>query len=244
MKKIICVLLIIPNLLFAQNSPKNSFKVNLSSLLLKNYNFTYERSLSKHWSFSLGVRTMPFGNVPFEQSISEQIDDQSINLKRLQLGNTAITPEIRYYFSSKGNQGFYVAPYGRYLIYEITAPITVEDKTNGQLISIVDRDFKGKITSMNGGLMFGVQYPIWKNKMVLDFWIVGAHFGTSTGTLTAEFKPALTQQEQDLLQREVDNLDISPFKSIGKVSANNAQINTDGPWVGVRGLGLNIGFKF
>lgn len=243
MKKILYLLLLAPSLLWAQKSPKNIIKVNLSSLLLRNYNFTYERSLSKHISFSLGFRTMPYGNVPFEGTITDIIDDKSINISRMRLGNIAITPEIRYYFSSKGNQGFYAAPYARYLVYDLTAPITVEDKSSGQFVQ-VDRDFKGKITSMNGGLMFGVQYPIWKNRMVFDFWIIGAHAGTSTGILTAEFKPALSADEQAVLQREVDNLDTSPFKSVGKVTANTAQINTEGPWLGVRGLGINLGFKF
>ncbi|CAM3474987.1 DUF3575 domain-containing protein [Aquirufa ecclesiirivi] len=243
MKKIAFVLLLLPSILWAQKTSKNSIKINLSSLLLRNYNFTYERSISKHMSFSLGFRTMPYGEVPMEGTITEQIDDKSINLSRMKLGNIAITPEIRYYFSSKGNQGFYAAPYARYLVYDLTAPITVEDKTSGQLVQ-VDRDFKGKITSMNGGLMFGIQYPIWKNRMVFDFWIVGAHFGTSTGILTAEFNPALSTDEQAILQREVDNLDTSPFKSVGKVTANRAQINTEGPWFGVRGLGINLGFKF
>lgn len=243
MKKILLLLLLIPGLIWAQKSPKNSIKVNLSSLVLRNYNFTYERSLSKHLSFSLGFRSMPYGDVPMEGFISDQINDQSINLSRLKLGNFAITPEIRYYFSSKGNQGFYAAPYARYLVYDLTAPITVEDKTSGQFMQ-VDRDFKGKITSMNGGVMFGVQYPLWKNRLVVDFWIVGAHFGSSKGILTAEFQPSLNADEQAILQREVDNLDTAPFKSVGKVTANSAQINTEGPWLGLRGLGLNLGFKF
>ena len=92
--------------------------------------------------------------------------------------------------------------------------------------------------------MFGTQHQIFK-KLVLDIWIIGAHFGNSKGNLIAAINPALSTKEQQDFQTTLNNLDASPFTIVGKVtSSTSAVLKTDGPWVGVRGAGFTLGFRF
>jgi hypothetical protein len=101
----------------------------------------------------------------------------------------------------------------------------------------------GKITSTSGGIMFGTQHRIFK-VLTLDIWIIGGHYGSSKGTLaiTRNFS---TQQERDALKQELDDIDAPPFKfKNATVTATGASIQSDGPWAGIRGLGINLGFRF
>ncbi len=245
MKKIALAIVLLPLLATAQ---KNTLKVNLSSLIAKNYHVTYERKLSKRTSFSLGFRYMPNGEVPFQDQFEKIIDDPDVNIGRYRMGNTAITPEFRFYMSRKGQRGFYIAPYGRYASFNMTVPIKYSSTT---VLGTVkkDADFEGTITSISGGLMFGVQYPISKH-FVLDIWLIGAHYGSSSGDLNVNFNPKLNNtppnDEVSSLRTELNSLKPEPFKITSTVAndGSSAQIKSDGPWAGVRGLGINIGFRF
>ena len=93
------------------------------------------------------------------------------------------------------------------------------------------------------------QYRIFK-KLVLDIWIIGGHYGTSSGELVATFPNApngqLTPSQRADLENNINTLDVSPFKIKGSVAADNksATIISDGPWAGVRGAGISLGFRF
>lgn len=239
MKKLILAILLLP---FVAEAQKNTIKVNLSSIVVKNYHFTYERKLSKRTSLSLGVRFMPFGNVPFQSQIEKIVDDPDVNIGGYQMGNTAITPEFRIYMSRKGQRGFYIAPYGRYASFKMAVPISYYSTSGGVTVK-KEAQFEGKITSISGGLMFGMQYPLGK-RLVLDIWLVGGHYGSSSGDLNAIMTPPLNAQEQANLKQQLDEIDPKPFRFTNTVSANGAQIRSDGPWAGVRGLGINLGFRF
>jgi len=244
MKKFLFGLLLLPCITQAQLGGNNVVKLNLSSLAFNNYNLTYERSIGKHFSASLGLRYMPKGNLPFQSTVENIIGSENdINYGAFQAGNFAITPEFRWYVHKK-MRGFYVAPYLRYASFDMTIPVQYTATQFG-VTQTEDANFNGKINSFSGGLMIGVQYPIFK-KLVLDIWIVGGHYGHATGNnLQANFNPALNAQEQQSLQQSINDIDISPFKVTGKVtSSTTATLDGSGPWAGVRGLGINLGFKF
>jgi hypothetical protein len=67
MKKIV-FLLIMP---FCSHAQNNIIKTNLMGLAIKNYNITYERSLARVLSFSIGVRHMPKSSVPLKSQIEK-----------------------------------------------------------------------------------------------------------------------------------------------------------------------------
>src|SRR6266496_824276 len=98
MRKLLFVFLLLPILSHAQLGDKNVIKVNLAGIAFKNFHFIYERSITNHFSISLGYRFMPKGEVPFKNQLEKAIDDTAVNISSFKMGNSAITPELRFYF--------------------------------------------------------------------------------------------------------------------------------------------------
>ncbi len=221
----------------------NILKVNLFGLPLKNYSFQYERVLTKHISLAIGMRTMPSSTLPFQStfvSLADITDQQTIdNLAKFKTGNLAITPEVRFYLSKKGyGRGFYVAPYYRYAKFSSEElPVEYESGSTTNTMRL-----KGDITTNSGGLLFGVNWKV-GNAVSIDWWILGAHYGKSSGTLSGVPSQALTQQEQDDLRNEIESIEIPLTKIKAEVSANSAKAIFDGPWGGIRS-GLTLGIRF
>lgn len=245
MKKLLFLLLCIPFISEAQVpilSGKNIVKLNASSLVAKNFHITYERKLTGRISASLGFRTMGKSTVPFKSVLENVFDGTDFNINDFKIGNTAFTPEVRFYLGKGNLRGFYVAPYMRFASFDITAPINYT-YNNGSGSTTESAPMSGKITSTSGGIMFGTQHRIFK-VLTLDIWIIGGHYGSSKGTLSVT-RNFSTQQERDALKQELDNIDAPPFKfKNATVTSTGASIQSDGPWAGIRGLGINIGFRF
>jgi hypothetical protein len=242
MKKIVCLLLLFPFVVNAQSliGGSNIVKWNLSSMALNNYHFSYERHIYKSLSISVAYRTMPYGNVPYQKEFQDLINSNELNFSRFQMGNTAITIEPRIYLSLKKMKGFYLAPYLRFATFDISAP--VKYSSNGTVPpGSKDADFTGKIKSTSGGLLIGYQFQLLK-KLVLDFQIIGLHYGKSNGDLN--FAATLSPFEQQSLRDNLKNIKTDPFTFTSNVTSNGAQITTDGPWAGIRGLNLGLGFRF
>lgn len=218
----------------------NDVKLNVSSLFVRNYNLTYERGLSHRLSVGLGVRYMPKGDLPFKKWFRKSIKSDKVNLGDFQLGNVAVTPECRIYMGKGYMHGFYVSVYGRYTNFDVTAPIqfTSSDGTTRQVL------FDGKVHSFSGGIMFGVQYTLWKI-VVLDVMIIGGHYGGCNGSFNADnINPPLTAEEQQSLQQNINDINAKPFHITGQVlSSTQAVIKASGPWGGIRS-GINLGIRF
>ena len=244
MKKIALLLLCLPLFTDAQvlGLGKNAVKVNLSSLVLKNYSFSYERSITKRISLGLGFRTQPKGSAPFQNTLENIINSSDVNISRFQMGNTAWTPEVRFYLGKGNMRGFYIAPYARFATFDLTAPVKYTASPGGGAPAVTkEADFAGKIKSTSGGIMIGTQHRLFK-VLVLDIWIIGGHYGTSKGDLN--FSAPLNNDEQTALRQNLNKIDPSPFKFTYNVNGSGAQIASDGPWAGIRGAGINIGFHF
>lgn len=235
----------------AQESSKpqmNFVKFNLTSLLLKNYSFQYERVLSKHISAAVGFRFMPYTTLPFKSSVIKmaKIDDPQIidMINTAEFANYSITPEIRFYLGKKGyGRGFYIAPYYRYAAYEaqkFTASFEVGDQ--GQPGSYTQKiDFAGSISSHTGGIMLGVQWALGKH-FSFDWWILGAAYGASNGTFSGKPTPNIPEDKVAQIKEKLEEMNI-PNKTI-EVTPSNVKIGLDGiPWAGLRS-GIIIGVKF
>lgn len=136
-------------------------------------------------------------------------------------------------------KGFYLAPYVRFATFDLGAPI----KYTASTFPLIEKEalFNGKITSTSAGLMIGYQFQI-ATKIVLDFQIIGGHYGTSKGDLN--FASALNPFEEQELRKNLNEIDAKPFKFTSTVNASGAQIKSDGPWAGIRGLNLGLGIRF
>jgi hypothetical protein len=242
-KAIPLILLLLPVMAMAQ---KNAVKVNLSSLVLRNYHFQYERKIISKLTVNLAFRTMPKGKLPWQDQLVKYggLDNPNIELGRFQIGNTAFTVEPRIYLSKKAMKGFYIGPYARWASFDMALPFNV--KYNDPSQTPPDRkdpvDFTGKITSFSGGLKIGTQFNIAKF-VVLDICWIGGHFGSSKGDL--KFAGDLSNNyKRTAVENTIRDFDPSPFKIKYQVTNSGATIQSDGPWAGFSGLALNVGVKF
>lgn len=243
MKKIVFLLVCLPMFAGAQSliGGKNILRWNLSSLALRNYHFTYERSLTKRLSLSLSYRTMSKGSVPFQSQLEKAIESKDINFGNFQMGNTAWTVEGRFYLGFGRMKGFYLAPYLRFANFDVSAPIKYTVTSGPGAGTSKEANFVGNIKSTSPGLMLGWQFQL-ATKLVMDIQLIGGHYGHSNGDLN--FASTLTTQEQDALRQSLANVKPDPFKFTYTVNGSGAQIKTDGPWAGIRGANIGIGLRF
>lgn len=221
---------------------KNNVKISLTSLVFKNFQFQYERSLTKRIGFVIGYSFIPKGSVPFKSQINDLTSsdpDTKDLFSNAELGYTAITPEVRFYLGKGYGKGFYIAPFYRHLQYDITGVnFTYTNQLGGQ----DDIDLGGKLSANTFGVQFGAQFNLGKH-LILDWWIAGPHYGTSKGDFVGVSDRTLTQFEQDELQKELDKIDLPLSDVTAKANANGATINISGPWAGVRS-GISLGYRF
>jgi hypothetical protein len=217
---------------------KNMAKVNLSSFALKGFNLQYERRLTDRVTVELGYANIPTSKLPYSSFIQKQINDPGVNVADFRLGASVITPGFRFYVGSKGAfHGFYLAPYARFGRYSISGPVNYTAATEGTRTAIFD----GKLHTTTGGLMIGSSFQL-ASQLYLDWWIIGASIGGGNGDLRAT--TPLTPDEQASLQRVLNDLDVPLTRIQTAVNNTGATITTTGTMIGVRGLGINIGFRF
>ncbi len=222
---------------------KNIIKWNVASMAFKNYNFTFERHVFKNISFSLSYRKMNKGSLPFQDLVIGKKVSDDIDFSKFEMGNTAITPEARIYLGLRKMRGFYVAPYFRFATFDVTMPMRYTINKGTSLAATKEVILNGKVTSASPGVMIGYQVHI-ATKVVLDFQIIGGHYGKSSGDLSFTTATPLSTLEQDALRANLTGLRTTPLKFTTTVNANGAQIKSDGPWAGIRGINLGIGIRF
>ena len=233
-----------------KQQPKMNFvKVNITSLVLKNYAIQYERVLTKRISIGLSFRIMPSSTLPFKSSIINAMDNpdqQAVNaIESLKLDNIAITPEVRFYLGKKGyGRGFYVAPFYRFAKYGAdNLEVTFEDNSSG---TPVDRTvvMSGNLNTHTGGLLFGVQWALGKY-VSLDWWILGPSFGVSSGSLLGVSDTVIPEDGKTEIRNTINDIEIPMVEKTVSFSndSKNVMVDLTGPWAGIRS-GIVFGFKF
>lgn len=217
---------------------KNMVKFNVSALVFKGFNLQYERQVSSKVTVALGYGMIPVSSIPFKSYIKDQVYIPNVNLSDYRAGTSVFTPEVKYYFGKKGAfHGFYLAPYARIGYYKINGPI-VYSNSSGQN---QPANFSGNFTAITGGLLTGSSWQL-SDKFYLDWWIAGASFGGENGKFTAV--TALTASDQESLRKNLNSISLAGVKLTSEVNNNGAIVKTSGSMVGLRGLGINIGFRF
>lgn len=218
----------------------NLVKMNLTSVIFRNYQFAYERTFTKRFGIQVSYGFIPAGHIPL---IDEVIKDE--NVENIRLGGNNFTLEPRIYLGKGYGHGFYLAPYYRYSHFNVenlTYRYKSEDPLfNGQRVPVV---FSGKTNSNNVGLMIGSQWLLGKkDNWVLDVWFIGGHYGGATGTINGRSDRVLTPAEQQQLQKDIEDLDTSVLKYKVTTNSNGATIILDSGWLGVRS-GISFGYRF
>ena len=224
----------------SENNPKNLIKLNLTSLILKNYNFQYERVLNKRISVVLGYRFMPNGPLPFQKTFISTSNDPANALGNFRLSNSAITPELRFYAGKKGyGHGFYFAPFYRYANFKpsgITINFTYDAGNPATM------DLSGDVRGNSFGLLIGAQWSLAKN-ISLDWQIIGAHSGKSDGLISGVASRTHSASEQANILTKLKEIDWPLITETYSVTSNGASMILNGPWGGLR-AGLTLGIKF
>lgn len=240
--KILCLLLMSGITANAQES-KNTFKTNLTGYFFRNFNLSYERSINKTFAINIGFGTVPKGDVPMMKKFIGEDADQEI--RNIQFGSTTFTIEPRIYFGKKYNAGFYLAPYYRYTNMKVDSFVydfsyTTDDNVERE----IPLDMSGKITANSFGLMIGAQWLIGKKQnWVIDWWIVGGHYGFSKGDIQGKSRNNLTPEDQRRINEDLNDLDIPIIDYKAVVNNNGATVKIDGPWAGLRS-GIAFGYRF
>ena len=252
MKKIFTLFLLI--IAFNASSQKliggnNILKTNLSADAINNYNLTFERSINRFISLSVNYKTMPLSKLPLKSIAKQFIDNPAINFDNFKFGNTTITFEGRFYLGLSKMSGFYIAPYIRYGNYDLSVPInyTYRPENPSPNISLppvpVNANLDGTIRTQSYGAHVGMQFQL-LTKLVLDISFIGGHYGTSTGKLNFMAPNDFPKPAQVELQRILDNTKANPFSLKSVVNSRGATTDTEGPWAGLRGLGIGLGLRF
>lgn len=251
MALIVMMLFALPGKSLAQSDyDKNVVKLQLTPLAINTFGVQYERMLSKKISIAVtGRYTTKLSDMILDRIESSIDDPTSIrDLRSLDLKGSAITPEIRFYMGRHdGPRGFYVAPYVSYSNYDLGLPnfqIKMEeqapDGSTVELTKLIDLD--GKVKGFSGGLLLGAQWRFGKS-VYLDWWFLGASYGTASGELNASVNETLDQEWQDAIKERLENLDVPLIKIEPTVHAHGVDSKISGPWAGIRS-GLSIGIKF
>jgi len=227
----------------------NILKTNLSADAINNYNLTFEKSINRFISLSVNYKTMPLSKLPLKSIAKQFIDNPNINFDNFKFGNTTITFEGRFYLGLSKMSGFYIGPYIRYGNYDLSVPInyTYTPENPSPSISLppvpVNANLDGTIRTQSYGAHVGMQFQL-LTKLVLDISFIGGHYGTSTGKLNLIAPIDFPKPAQVELQRILDNTKANPFSLKSVVNARGAITDTEGPWAGLRGLGVGIGLRF
>lgn len=223
---------------------KNNLKISLTSLAFKNFQFQYERSLSKRIGVVVGYGFIPEGALPFQKTINELTSDNPDTegiFENATLAYTAITPEVRFYLGKGYGKGFYIAPFYRNVKYDISNVVFTFDSsitgTNKENLAM-----GGKLTANSFGLQLGAQFNLGKH-IILDWWIVGPHYGTSDGNFLGVTDRDLNAFEQNELRNQLEDIELPLSDIETTVTARGASIKVSGPWGGIRS-GISLGYRF
>ena len=226
----------------------NIIKTNISADALNNLNISYERNILPFVSIMASYRTMPMSSLPLKGLVKNFIKSDAVDFDQFKIGNNAITLESRFYLGIQKMSGFYLAPYYRSATFDIDVPIAYTYNSGIQNIPAITQsaNFKGSLRSQSLGVYVGMQFQL-LTKLVIDFWMIGGHYGSTNGALdfipptAATPIPLLAQQA---LQKSLDDIKASPFTIKSTVNANGAKADLTGPWAGFRGAGLTLGLRF
>ena len=259
MKKVLTLLLCLSVAFFQANSQntkdstevtKNLVKLNLSSLFVGNYMAQYERVISKHSSLALAVGYAPNTDLPFKQTLLDNFADNEDAKQAIEstiYTKWTFTLEYRYYLSKTAPKGFYLAPFIRYMNMELEQDYPFTPSDNIRHVATVS----SKFNAFGGGLMLGTQWLI-KKHWGIDFWIVGAFYGSDINAKFHGTDPIGGLSPQDIidLEQDIEDVDIPGYTIDATVTQHpsgkptTVDATVTGNWYGFRGAGICLVYRF
>lgn len=235
---------------------KNLFKLTASDILFTGLGISYEREILPHFGLQIHIRYCDNYQIPVVLLVDNFLNGAvSKQLKNLDLFNTILknysfTLEPRFYSRGRKNLHFYWGPYLRYENVEINIPFNLYNNN-------VDPPEKKKliIDGVINGIYAGINIGIRKNlspRWVFEFDIFGIGYGE------AEYKVIfkanefpLTPDDQQEIRADIEsvnstakqnNIILQNFKY--NVQERFVNISFTGPYIGIRGIGASIVYRF
>ena len=238
---------------------KTIIKANVTSPLLNSYSFSAERILTKGLSLQVGIAKRNDSKLPFAESIEKELaGNKDFSVNNLTIGSFAVTPELRWYLGGNYGKGLYLMAYYRYQKYTMQGlegkteiSTTTAGRSTKEDVNIVS---SGDLTTKSFGAGFGVQWFLGKKKnIVLDWNILGAHYGKGTLSLSGSFtsNKEITKDQLDELGKLVSD-NFQGFQK-GEVKDGYVEVNAKDKKISVKGIStpwawlrtsLSIGIRF
>lgn len=222
----------------------NIIKINLLALPLLTFTLQYERIIKKYLSATLAVRYMPKASVPYKNWIYNRFGDDDPDFKEtldnMRISNYAITPEVRFYVGKKGyGKGFYIAPSYRFAHFNLSnlEYSYVDDKDEESYINM-----SGTMNANYGGFLLGAQWALGEH-LSLDWWIFAPFIGGEKTSLSGISSFELSEEDQQSLREELEDIDIPYTDTEVQVNKNGASIQLKGLVPGIS-AGLAFGVRF
>jgi hypothetical protein len=230
-----CLVLTLLLSYFITGAQDNIVKAGVTGLLLGDMNLGYERMMNENSSLNI---KLGFLNPTMSPFISENnITPRAYNLVEANGGITA-SFEYRFYLSPKtGLNGFYIAPYLRYL----SLNMVFDDEIEGY-----DFFVHTKNNSFGMGGQLGYQW-IFNELIIIDFFF----FGTGIDFHHAEFKYVMENKPPEfsysMVTTHVDDVfaDITYLhkKLTHEINSDNHVTKLPFFFPGIR-MGLSVGIAF
>ncbi len=227
---------------------KSIVKLNLTSMLLKNYSLYGERILNNRLSVILGVNTAYYCSIPLVTYFNISDKNVQTTLNKIGLKSFALTPEMRIYTGSGFGEGFYLSPYFKYEKYYIDDYLGYFNNSKDENIKI---GISGNLKSYSGGLAIGYQWLIgtYKN-FVIDYTIFGIHGGRSFSNFHGIYYNETTgigmsdEDQQNVKNNIEDVMRIIPLtKHTTSIDDKNVNLSINSPWIFFR-MGISVGYRF
>ena len=176
------------------------------------------------------------------------VDFEYIFVDLAQIGVKGYSPEIRRYFGYKDNRWF-VGLFGQFEDFDANIPASLEARYDGQIYTLDKVPINFDIRTISGGLLVGKQFRFGE-RLSLDLVIIGPHFGKARKVYAAVETSILSRLNEGdrlfLRDKIIERFRLSDEYFDVTVGDEKAEINAfkKVPYLGIRGVGLNVGFSF
>lgn len=251
------VFLILSSISFSGFSQqKNAIKFNVAGPLTQTYSLQYERMLTKKLSFNNTFFYRQKSLIPLGTQVDTLakrygvgitgIKFKYIFMNEARVGVRGYAPELRYYIGKKKNRPF-VALFGQYEDFDMAVPASLSVLYKGLIVD-VKTPVNFTFNTISGGLLGGKQ---WKwNRMGVDLVIIGPHFGKAKAfyaVAQTELLSKLSEDEKVYLKDKItERFGLSGEYFALDIAGEKAEIKSvkPVPYLGIRGLGLNLSYSF
>lgn len=235
---------------------KNAIKFNVAGPLTQTYSLQYERMLTKKLSFNNTFFYRQKSLIPLGTQVDTLakrygvgitgIKFKYIFMNEARVGVKGYAPELRYYIGKKKNRPF-VALFGQYEDFDMAVPASLAVLYKGIIVD-VKTPVNFTFNSLSGGLLVGKQ---WKwNRMGVDLVIIGPHFGKAKAFYAVAQTELLSKLSEDekvyLKDKIIERFGLSGEYFALNIAGEKAEIKSvkPVPYLGIRGLGVNLSYSF